>query len=92
MLSLESPESVRAVRGFSGFLSSWCRGLGPHFKLRWETQGSSPALKGIRGSYGDYTGESDVVSCWGMELHFPLEVEKGCQASCGVEVGISGYF
>ena len=92
MLSLESQESVRAVRGFSGFLSSWCRGPGPHFKLRWETQCSSPALKGIRGYYGDYTGESDVVSCWGMELHFPLEVEKGCQASCGVEVGISGYF
>ena len=84
--------SFRVARGRLGFLSSWCRGLEPHLKLRRETQGSSPALKGIRGSYGDYTGESDVVSCWGMELHFPLEVEKGCQASCGVEVGISGYF
>ena len=25
-----------------------------------------------------------------MELHFPLEVEKGCQDSCRVEVGIGG--
>ena len=49
MLSLESQESVRAVRGFLGFLLSWCRGLGPYFKLRWETQGSSPSLKGIWG-------------------------------------------
>ena len=50
MLSLGSQESFRVVRGLSGFLSSWCRQLGPHLKLRWETQGSSPALTGILGS------------------------------------------
>ena len=30
MLSLGSQESFRVVRGLSGFLSSWCRQLGPH--------------------------------------------------------------
>ena len=54
--------------------------------------GSSSALTGISGSYGDSTGEADVVSCWGVELRFPLEEEKGYQASCLVEVGIRGYF
>ena len=49
MLSLGSQESFRGVRGLSGFLLSWCRGLGPHLELRWETQGSSPALTGISG-------------------------------------------
>ena len=91
MLSLGSQESFRIVRGLSGFLSSWCGQLGPHLELRWETQGSSPALTGISGS-GDSPGESDLVSCWGMEHCFPLEVEKGCQDSCRVEVGVGGYF
>ena len=49
MLSLGSQESFRIVRGLSGFLSSWCRGLGPHLKLRRATQDSSPALRGISG-------------------------------------------
>ena len=80
VLSLGSQESFRIVRGLSGFLSSWCGRLGPHLELRWETQGSSPALTGILGS-GDSPGESDVVSCWGIELRFPPEVAKGCQAS-----------
>ena len=43
------------------------------------------------GPYGDSTGESDVISCWCIELRFPLEVAKGCKASCRVEVGIRGY-
>ena len=49
MLSLGSQESIRVVRGLSGFLLSWCRGLGPHLEFRRETQGSSPALTGISG-------------------------------------------
>ena len=50
MLSLRSQESFRVVRGLSGFLSSWCRRLGPHLQLRQETQGSSPALTAISAS------------------------------------------
>ena len=41
MLFLGSQESFRVVGGLSGFLSSWCRRLGPHLDLRQETQGSS---------------------------------------------------
>ena len=50
MLSLGSQESFQVVRGLSGFLSSWYGRLGPHLKLRRETQGSSPALTGNSGS------------------------------------------
>ena len=38
ILSLASQESFRVVRSLSGFLSSWCRGLGLHLDLRRETQ------------------------------------------------------
>ena len=47
MLSLGSQESVRVVRSLSIFLSSWCRGLGPHLVVRQETQGSTPTRTGI---------------------------------------------
>ena len=50
MLSLGSQESFRVVRGLSRFLSSWCGRLGPHLKLRRETQCSSSVLTGILGS------------------------------------------
>ena len=50
MLSLGSQESFQVVRGLSGFLSSWCRQLGPHLEMRRETQGSSPVLTRISGS------------------------------------------
>ena len=64
MLSLGSQESFRGVRGLSGFLLSWCRGLGPHLELRWETQGSSPALTGISGSLWRFP--------WGVRRHLVL--------------------
>ena len=38
MLFLGSQESFQVVRGLSGFLSSWCRGQGPHLELKWEPQ------------------------------------------------------
>ena len=44
ILSLGSQESVLVVRGLSGFLLSWFRGLGPHLDLRRETQGSFDLL------------------------------------------------
>ena len=72
--------------------SSWCGQLGPHLEVRQETQCSSSALTGISGSLWRLPWESDIVSCWGMELRFPLEVAMGCQVSCQVEVGIRGYF
>ena len=92
ILLLGSQESVRVVKGLSGFLSSWCRGLGPHLELRWETQGSSPALTGNSGFLWRFHWGVRHHLMLGMALRFPLEVEKGCHASCGVEVGILGYF
>jgi len=41
--------SFRVLRGNSGLLSSRCRGIGPHLKLRWDTRGSSPVTTGISG-------------------------------------------
>ena len=39
------------LRGASGFLSSPCRRIGLHLELRWETQVSSPFVKGISGNF-----------------------------------------
>ena len=41
--------SIRVARGFSGFLSSRCRGIGPHLELRPEPQGASSVLTWISG-------------------------------------------
>ena len=48
VLPQESQVSM-LVRGFSVFLSSCCRVLGPHLELRLEPQVSSPVLTGISG-------------------------------------------
>ena len=64
MLSLGSQKSVRDVRGFSGFFLSQWRRLGPHLEVRRETQGSSPALKGISGSLWRFP--------WGVRHHLVL--------------------
>ena len=88
ILSLASQESFRVVRGLSGFLSSWCRGLGPHLEWRWETQGSSPVLIWILGFLWRFP--------WGVSHHLVLRhgtsLPQGCQASCRIEVGIWRYF
>ena len=54
---LGSQVSFQAVRGSVGLLSSNCRGIGPHHKMRWEhgalhqlcqeTQGSSRVVTGL---------------------------------------------
>ena len=47
MLPQESHVSIRVATGPSGFLSSLCRGIGPHLELRPEPQGSPPVLTWI---------------------------------------------
>ena len=70
-----SEASFQVARGTSGFLSSHCRRIRPHLKLRWETQGSAPVAKGVLGFLSSFsTGESGLVSCWGMKLCFLLEL------------------
>ena len=54
---LGSQVSFRAARGSAGLLSSNCRGIGPHLKMRWEhralhqlcqvTWGSSRVVTGL---------------------------------------------
>ena len=87
----ESPVSLRVERDLSGFLSSRCQGHGPHLELRPEPQGSSPVPTWISGSSGVSAGESGLVSCGDMQVCFSLELEKQCQASCRVDIRISGF-
>ena len=45
----ECQVSIQVVRGLSGFLSSRCRGIGPHPELRLEPQCASSVLTWISG-------------------------------------------
>ena len=47
MLPQESQVSIQVARGLLGFLSSRCRGIGPHLELRPEPQVSSSVLTRI---------------------------------------------
>ena len=46
---------------------------------------------GSLGSSGVPTVESDLTSCGGMQVRSPLELEKQCQASCRIDLGIGGF-
>ena len=70
----ESPVSLRVATGLSGFLSSRCQVLGPHLELRLEPQGSSLVLTWISAFLWSFKGESGLVSCGAMQVHFPLEL------------------
>ena len=49
VLPLECQVSIRVTKGLSGFLSSQCRGIGPHLELNSEPEGSSSILTWISG-------------------------------------------
>ena len=55
---------LSSCEGTSGILSSWCGRLGLHLLLRWENQGSFPALTGIFGSLWRFH--------WGVRRHLVL--------------------
>ena len=78
VLPQESPVSMLVARGFSGFLSSRCRVLGPHLELRPEPQVSFPVLTWISEILWSFNRESGLVSCGDMEVHSPLELEEQC--------------
>ena len=80
MLSLETQESFRVVRGLLGVLSSWCRKIGPHIKLRWETQHSTPVLTWISGFL--------LRLLWGVKR--PLMLRHGTPLSSRGVKGVSG--
>ena len=67
-------------RGTSQFLSSRCRGLGPHLEARLETTGTSPVMTGILGFLSSFKR--------GVRLHFMLR--HGTTSSYRVVQGVSG--
>ena len=62
------------ARGLSGFLSRRCRGLRPCVESLPEPEDSSPVLTWIWGNSGVSTGESVLVSNWGIHVRFPLNL------------------
>ena len=80
MLSLETQESFQVVRGLLGVLSSWCRKIGPHIELRWETQHSTPVLTWISGFL--------LRLLWGVK--HPLMLRHGTPLSSRGVKGVSG--
>ena len=87
MLSLGSQESFQVVRGFSGFLLSWCRRLGPHLVLRGESPWVSRVETGNLGFLsscdGDLkpacvaSGKSSLHSSCEGPLGIPLQSVRG---------------
>ena len=77
---------------------SSCKG---HFQILPEAwQGNRDASRGEAGgsvslpSFHRHIGipinfqeEAGIVSFWSTELHLPLELSKGCEASCRDEAG-----
>ena len=54
-------------------------------ELRPEHQVSSPWLTCISGFFWGVHSWSSLVSIGAMQVHFPLELGKQCQASCRVD-------
>jgi len=54
---------LSSVKGTFGFVSSPCRGIRPHLKLKRGTWGSSPVAAGILGFILVSTVESNLISC-----------------------------
>ena len=83
MLPQESQFSMRIARGFSGLLSSWYWGRGPHLELRLEYQGSSPVLTRISGFLWSFDR--------GREMNPHLMMRKEKRGSSSVVVGPSVF-
>ena len=63
MLPQESQVSMRVARGFLGFLSSQCRGLGPQLELRLEPQCSLSRADMDLGVPMEFQQGSQASSC-----------------------------
>ena len=90
-VALGKSSLLRVARGLFGFLSSRSLGRGPHLDWGWNLRYPLQCLHGHQGFSGVSTGESVLVSCGDMRVRFPLELEKQCQASCRVDIGIFGF-
>ena len=74
VLPHKSQISMCVVMSLSGFLSSRSQGLVPHLELRREPQYSSPVLTWISEFLWSFKGQSGLILCEDMEVHFPLEL------------------
>ena len=74
-------DSSPVASGTEVLIWSWGRNL--RFPLQCQ--------HGSRGSSGVSTGESGLDSCGDMQVCSPLELEKQCQISCRVDIGICGF-
>ena len=85
----ERPVPMRVARGLSGFLSRRYRGLRPCVESLPKPEDSSPVLSW--GTSGVSPEESVLVSCEGMHMRFPPELEQQSHASLSVYQGICGF-
>ena len=81
------PVSIRVVRGLSEFLSNWCQVL----ELRPEPLVSSPLLTRISGFLWSFHRGVRPRLMWSHASPLAFELCKQCQASCRVNIGISGF-
>ena len=92
VLPQESQVSVRVVRDLSGFLSSQCRGIGPHLELRLEPQGSSPVLTWISGFLWSFNRGVRLHLVWRHGTLLPSRGVKGLSGFLSIGIGILGFF
>ena len=77
-----SQVSMRVGRDLSGFLSSWCRGLGPHLELRPEPQVFSPVLTWILGFLWSFHRGVSPRLMWRHASPLSSGAVKYCQDCC----------
>ena len=70
----ERPVPSELLGIISGFLSRRSRDLRPCVESVPEPEDSSPVLTWIWGTSGVSPGESVLLSNWGMQVRFPLEL------------------
>ena len=56
-----------------------------------EPQSSSPVPTWISGFHWSFHRGEGLVSCGSIPIRSPLKLEKHCQASCRVDIGIGGF-
>ena len=87
----ENQVSKHVARGLSGFLCSHGWGGGTHWSWGQKLRVSLQCQYGSRGSSEVSIGQSVLISCGDMQVCSLLELEKQFQASCRVDIGISGF-
>ena len=83
-------DSCLVARDTSGLFSRLGRAIGTPLKVRMEkpVPFQLPRDMGIPINFQE---ESVIVSFGSIELHIPLEVSKGCEASCRDKAGNLGF-